>query len=70
MALDEPKDNDKVYDYDDLKFMVDESLLSSTGGIKIDFIDAGPRSGFAVSSRIPLGGGGSACGTCGSGSCG
>lgn len=69
MALDEPKDNDKVYDYDDLKFMVDENLLSSTGGIKIDFIDAGPRSGFAVSSRIPLGGG-SACGTCGSGSCG
>ena len=69
LALDEPKDTDTVHDQEELKFLVETSLMSSCGGIKVDFVDAGPRSGFAISSRIPLSGGGSSCGSCGS-SCG
>jgi len=65
LALDEPKNSDKVFDQDNLKFLVESSLLNTCGSIKVDFIDAGPRSGFAISSSMPLGGG-SACGSCGS----
>ena len=68
LALDEPKDSDKVFDQDDLKFVVEGSLLTSCGSIKVDFMDAGPRSGFSISSSIPLGSSAS-CGSCG-GSCG
>lgn len=69
LALDEPKDADKVFDQNELKFLVDSSLLSSCGSIKVDFIDAGPRSGFAISSSVPLGGSSACGGSCGS-SCG
>jgi Fe-S cluster assembly iron-binding protein IscA len=65
LALDEPKKSDKVFDQGSLKFLVEANLLNSCGSIKVDFIDAGARSGFAISSSIPLGGG-SACGSCGS----
>jgi len=68
LALDEPKDSDKVFDQDELKFLVESSLITSCGSIKVDFVDAGPRSGFSISSSIPLGG--SSSGSCGSGSCG
>ena len=67
LALDEPKDSDKVFDQDELKFLIEAGLLTSCGSIKVDFVDAGPRSGFSISSSIPLGGSG-ACGSCG-GSC-
>ena len=69
LALDEPKDNDKVYENDSLKFLVEESLLTTCGSIKVDFIDAGPRSGFGITSENPIGGGGCA-GSCDSGECG
>jgi Fe-S cluster assembly iron-binding protein IscA len=70
LALDEPKDNDKVFDQEELKFLVESGLLTSCGSIKVDFVDAGPRSGFSISSSIPLGGGSGACGSCGGGTCG
>lgn len=66
MALDEPKDSDKAFEEDGLKFLVDEDLLEKCGTVKVDFIEAGYRSGFAITSANPLGGGGS----CSSGSCG
>nr|WP_267314032.1 hypothetical protein [Desulfosediminicola ganghwensis] len=70
LALDEPKDNDKVYENDTLKFLVEESLLTTCGSITVDFIDAGPRSGFGITSSNPIGGGGCSSGDCSSGSCG
>jgi Fe-S cluster assembly iron-binding protein IscA len=70
LALDEPKDNDKVYENDTLKFLVEESLLTTCGSITVDFIDAGPRSGFGITSANPIGGGGCSSGSCDSGSCG
>jgi len=68
LALDEPKENDEKYEQDGLTFLVDNNLLDTCGTIKVDFIDAGMRSGFSISSEKPLGGGsGCSSGECGSG---
>jgi len=66
LALDEPKANDATFEHSGIRFLIDNSLSNQCGVIKVDFIDAGPRSGFAISPAKPLGGGGS----CSSGSCG
>jgi Fe-S cluster assembly iron-binding protein IscA len=70
LALDEPKENDKVYDQNELTFVVEDSLLETCGSINVEYIEAGPRSGFGISSTNPIGGGGCSSGSCGSGSCG
>ena len=73
MALDEPKDNDAPYEHGGIKFLVDNALSNQCGVIKVDFIEAGARSGFAISPAKPLGSAGGSCGSsCGSsgGSCG
>jgi Fe-S cluster assembly iron-binding protein IscA len=70
LALDEPKDNDKIFKEDTLTFVVEEGLLATSGTIKVDFVEAGYRSGFAITSTNPVGGGGCSSGSCSSGSCG
>jgi iron-sulfur cluster assembly protein len=71
LALDEPKENDDTYNVEGLKFVVDKGLIANCREIKIDFIDAGARSGFSISSPVPLSGTGSCASSCGSGgSCG
>jgi len=70
LALDEPKDNDKTFMEDTLTFLVEEGLLASSGTIKVDFLEAGYRSGFSITSTNPIsGGGGCSSGSCSSGSC-
>jgi len=71
LALDEPKDNDKTFQEDTVTFLVEEGLLSTCGTIKVDFLEAGYRSGFSITSANPVGTGGScSSGSCGSGGCG
>lgn len=71
MALDEPKENDKIFENDNLKFLVEGSLLTTCGAITVDFVDAGPRSGFGITSTNPISsGGGCSSDSCGSGGCG
>ena len=71
LALDEPKENDKTFQEDTLTFVVEEGLLSSCGTVKVDFVEAGYRSGFSITSTNPVGGGGGcSSGSCSSGSCG
>ncbi|HBH29930.1 MAG: hypothetical protein N839_0017680 [Desulfofustis sp. PB-SRB1] len=71
MALDEPKENDKVYDKDSLQFLVEDSLLETCGTINVEYVEAGARSGFGITSQNPIGGGGCAsAGSCSTGSCG
>jgi len=72
LALDEPKENDQTFDNDDLKFVVDGELMTNCEEIKVDFHDAGHRSGFAITSKVPVvGASGGGCGSsCSSGSCG
>ncbi len=64
LALDEPGEHDKVFENNALKFVIAEDLLEQCGAVKIDFIEAGYRSGFSVSSENPVGGGGGGCGGC------
>jgi Fe-S cluster assembly iron-binding protein IscA len=66
LALDEPKESDKIFEEGGLKFLVEDSLLEKCGAVKVDFMDAGYRSGFSITSANPLGSGSS----CSSGSCG
>ncbi|MBU0674869.1 MAG: hypothetical protein KJ950_09530 [Proteobacteria bacterium] len=55
----------------DLTFLVDNDLMKNCESIKIDFMESGMRSGFTITSKIPVAGGGSGCGSsCGSGGCG
>ncbi len=70
LALDEPKDNDKVYNQSDLTFLVEDNLLETCGTINVEYVEAGPRSGFGISSANPIGGGGCSSGSCSTGSCG
>ena len=59
-----------MFEEDTLKFLVDSDLLTRCGSVKVDFIEAGYRSGFSITATNPLGGGScSIGGSCG-GSCG
>ena len=69
LALDESKENDKIFEEGTLKFLVEDDLLERCGSIKVDFVEAGYRSGFSITSTNPLGGGSCSSGSCG-GSCG
>jgi len=69
LALDEPKDNDTVFENNSLKFLIEKGLLETCGSIKVEYLDAGPRPGFGITSSNPIGGGGCG-GSCSSGSCG
>jgi len=71
LALDEPKDNDLKVEEGELTFLVDNELMQSCGDIKVDFVDSGMRSGFSISSKIPVAGAGGGCASgCSSGGCG
>jgi len=48
LALDEPNDSDHVFEYDSVKYIVDDALMIKTGEITIDFIQQGMRSGFSM----------------------
>jgi len=69
LALDEPNENDKVFEENGLKFLVEATLLERCGAVKVDFVESGYRSGFSISSANSLGGGSCSTGSCG-GSCG
>jgi Fe-S cluster assembly iron-binding protein IscA len=70
LALDEPKNNDKIFENGGLKFLVEEGLLNTCGAVHVDYVDAGPRSGFGITSANPVGGGGGcSSGSCSSGGC-
>ena len=71
LALDEQKEGDEVYNNNQVTFLVEKTLLAQCGGMTVDYMEAGPRSGFSVQPAIPLAGGGCGCGSdgCGSGGC-
>ena len=48
LALDEPNDSDHVFEYDRVKYIVDDGLMIKTGDIAINFIQQGMRSGFSM----------------------
>jgi iron-sulfur cluster assembly protein len=63
MALDEPKENDDVYDVKGHKLVVDKEFMKQAQTIKVDFSGMG----FKIDSKIDFGDSGcSSCGTEGS----
>ena len=63
LALDEPKENDDRYETAGVTYLIDKKLLEHVGGVKIDFVEQGWRSGFVVSSHKPVTNGASVCGS-------
>ena len=70
LAVDEKKDSDEVVVMDKLTFLIEENLSKECGDVAIDFVDAGPKSGFSITSTNPLQGAGCNPNSCGSGGCG
>jgi len=66
MALDEPKNEDEVFDEKGTKFIIDKDLLNQAKPINVDFIESQQGSGFKLTSSLaPAGGGcGSSCSSC------
>lgn len=62
LALDEPREEDKVFDDKGYSFCINSELLSSAKNIRVDFSPMG----FSIDSELQLGGGGcSGCSGCG-----
>lgn len=62
MALDEPKENDSVYDVNGFQFIMDKDFYEKAKPVKVDFLGYG----FSISSNIQFGS--TACSACGSAS--
>lgn len=66
LALDNPGDDDEVFDESGHTFMINKELYSMTGDISIDL----SHMGFAIDSANPVGGGGGCSGCASAGGCG
>lgn len=51
MALDEPRDNDKVQQEEGFRLVVEEELLKSSGGLTMEYSDGFFRKGFQIKSK-------------------
>jgi Fe-S cluster assembly iron-binding protein IscA len=61
MALDEPNEKDQVFDFEGLTYLVDSSLMNQARPIKVDYMEDGHCSGFAITSGLAKPDG---CGPC------
>jgi len=60
-----PAENDKIFEFENVKVLIDENSIDMIQGSEIDYIDSIMRSGFVISN--PNLGGGCACGGSGGG---
>jgi len=61
MALDEPRENDKVFELGGITYLVETSLIDQASPMTVDFLDEGARCGFSISTRLSKPG---SCGPC------
>jgi Fe-S cluster assembly iron-binding protein IscA len=66
LALDEPRDNDKVIEQNDITYVINEQLFDDIQPISVDFIESAMGSGFSVTSKMSKADG---CGSSCSSSC-
>ena len=64
MALDEPSDDDEIFEQETFKVIVDKKLYDQLGGVRIDYGADWQGVGFTVK---PINGSGES--SCGSGGC-
>jgi Fe-S cluster assembly iron-binding protein IscA len=62
MALDEPRNEDKVVEEKGTKFVIEKDLFIQAKPINIDFITTSEGAGFKLTSNLSAAGGG--CGSC------
>ena len=62
MALDEPKDNDEIYEIEGFKYLVDKEFSEKVQPIRVDFTEMGFKLDCAVDFNV-----GGGCGGCGHG---
>jgi len=55
MALDEPRENDEVFDSDGITYVIDKGLFDQVKPIKVDFVDSAFGSGFSIQSNLAMG---------------
>ena len=60
MALDEPKEQDKVFELNGFTYLIDSTLLEQTRPIKVDYLEDPNCSGFAITSKLSS----QDCGSC------
>ncbi len=48
MALDEPKEDDEIFEKDGFKLVMNKKQLAQAGGISIDYLDGPFRKGFQL----------------------
>ena len=62
MVLDEPRENDKIFDDKGVTYVIDKGLFERVKPIKVDFVNSAFGSGFSIQSRLAMGGScGGAC---------
>lgn len=65
MALDEPRENDEVFNENGLTFLVEKELLNAVKPISVEFVESERGSGFAITSALSnKNKDDSCCGTC------
>ena len=55
MALDEPRDNDQVFDDRGLSYVIEKDLYNQVKPIKVDFVNSPMGSGFNIASNMAMG---------------
>jgi len=59
LALDEPRENDGVFDQQGITYLIDKELFDRVKPIKVDFVNTPRGSGFSISSNMQR-----SCGDC------
>lgn len=54
LVLDEPKDKDRVFDYETLKMVIDNDLLDRVDSVDVDYKNSAWRSGFSITAGKDL----------------
>ncbi len=67
MALDEPKEDDKVFDDDGITYVINSELFERAKPIQVDFVTSFTGAGFSISSGLAANS--SSAGSCSSNSC-
>ena len=61
MALDEPKEEDQIFEFEGLTYLVDSALLNQVRPIKVDFVEEAHCAGFSITSTLSKP---DSCGSC------
>ncbi len=52
MALDEPREDDEVFEADGITYVIDRQLLELAKPICVDFVQTDTESGFSITSSL------------------